>query len=96
VKLSRTKILSLYISRSVILVFAAVMVLAPALPSQTAKELVANTCRNELQQRENKTLWSYVVERRSNNHVFREQVIETVDARSSPAYSRWLSTYISA
>jgi hypothetical protein len=79
-KLSRTKILSPYISRSVILVFAAVMVLAPALPSQTAKELVANKCRNELQQRENKTLWSYVAERRSNNHVFREQVIETVDA----------------
>jgi len=25
-------------------------------------------------------LWSYVAERRSNNHVFREQVIETVDA----------------
>ena len=35
---------------------------------------------NELQQRENRTLWSYVAERRSNSHVFREQVIETVEA----------------
>jgi len=52
----------------------------PALPSQTAKELIVDTCHNELQQREKRTLWSYVAERRSNNHVFREQVIETVDA----------------
>jgi hypothetical protein len=30
-------------------------------------------------QREKRTLWTYVAERRSNNHVFREQVIETVN-----------------
>jgi hypothetical protein len=51
-----------------------------ALPSQTAKELIGDACSNELQQREKRTLWSYVAERHSNNHVFREQVIETMDA----------------
>jgi hypothetical protein len=55
------------------------MALPPALPSQTAKELIGDACYNELQQREKRTLWSYVAERHSNNHVFREQVIETVD-----------------
>jgi len=53
---------------------------APALPSQMAKELIRDACYNELQQREKRTLWSYVAERHSSNHVFREQVIETVDA----------------
>jgi hypothetical protein len=56
------------------------MVLTPALPSQTAKDLIRDACYNELQQREKTTLWSYVAERHSNNHVFREQVIETVDS----------------
>jgi hypothetical protein len=42
--------------------------------------LIGDACYNELQQRERRTLWSYVAERRSNNHVFREYVIETVDA----------------
>jgi hypothetical protein len=56
------------------------MVLTPALPSQTAKDLIRDACYNELQQREKRTLWSYVAERHSNNHVFREQVIETVDS----------------
>jgi hypothetical protein len=48
--------------------------------SETVKQLIGEACHNELQQREKRTLWSYVAERRSNNHVFREQVIETVDA----------------
>src|SRR3981189_384600 len=56
------------------------MALTPALPSQTAKELIGHAFYNELQQREKRTLWSYVAERHSNNHVFLEQVIETVDA----------------
>jgi hypothetical protein len=60
--------------------FATGMALPPALPSQTAKELIGEMCNNELQGREKKTLWSYVAVRRSNNHVFRERVIETVDA----------------
>jgi len=53
--------------------------IAASVPSQTAKELIGDACYNELQQREKRTLWAYVAERHSNNHVFREQVIETVD-----------------
>jgi hypothetical protein len=79
-RVSRTKTLPPHVLRLIILAFAAVMVLAPALPSQTPKELIGIACYNELQHRENKTLWSYVAERHSNKHVFREQVIETVDA----------------
>ena len=74
-ELSRTISLPGYVSCFAILTFAAGM----ALPSQTAKDLIGDACYNELQKRENKTLWSYVAERHSNNHVFREQVIETVD-----------------
>jgi len=66
-------------SRLVAFTLVAGMVLTPAFPSQTPKELIADACYNELQQREKRTLWSYVAERRSNNHVFREQVIETVE-----------------
>jgi len=78
-KLSRTETLPRPICRFVILAFAATMALPPALPSPRAKELIREACYNEVQQREKRTLWSYVAERRSNNHVFREQVIETVD-----------------
>jgi hypothetical protein len=55
------------------------MALPPTFPSQTAKELIGDACHNELQQREKKTLWSYTAERHTNNHIFLEQVIETVD-----------------
>jgi hypothetical protein len=79
-QLSRTISLLAHVSRFVTVTFAAGMALAPALRSQTAKELIGDACHNELQQRERRTLWSYVAERRSNNPVFREQVIETVDA----------------
>jgi len=78
-KLSRTKTLPRHVCRFVILTFAAGMALPPSLPSPRAKELIREACYNEVQQREKRTLWSYVAERRSNNHVFREQVIETVD-----------------
>jgi hypothetical protein len=78
-ELSRTKSLLAQVSRFLTLTFAAGMALPPALPSQTARELIGDACYNELQQREKRTLWSYVAERHSNNHVFREQVIETVD-----------------
>jgi hypothetical protein len=76
---SKTTSLFPHASRFITLTFAAAMALPPSLPSQTAKELIGDACYNELQQREGKTLWSYVAERRVNNHVFREQVIETVD-----------------
>ena len=77
--LSRTVSLLPHVSRFLIITLAAAMALPRSLPSQTPKELIGDACYNELQQRARKTLWSYVAERRVNNHVFREQVIETVD-----------------
>jgi hypothetical protein len=77
--MERTTSLLANVSRFVTLTFAAGMALPPALPSQTAKELIGDACYNELQQREKRTLWSYVAERHSDNHVFRELVIETLD-----------------
>jgi hypothetical protein len=79
-ELSRTIALLAHASRVVALTLAAGMALPVIVSSQTAKELIGDACLNELHQREKRTLWSYVAERRSNNHVFREQVIETVDA----------------
>jgi hypothetical protein len=78
-ELSKTTFLLPHVSRFITLTIAAALALPPSLPSQTANELIGDACYNELQQREGKTLWSYVAERRVNNHVFREQVIETVD-----------------
>jgi hypothetical protein len=80
-ELSRTISLFAQASRFVTLTFAASMALppTPALPSQMAKELIRDACYNELQHRERKTLWSYTAERHNHDHVFREQVIETVD-----------------
>jgi len=78
-ELSRTIFLLAHVSHFAALTFAAGMVLPPALLSQTAKELIGEACYNELQQREEKTLWSYRAERRIGNHVFLEQVIETID-----------------
>jgi hypothetical protein len=76
---SRTITLLAHATR-VALTLAAGIALPAIVSSQTAKELIRDACHNELQQHEKRTLWSYVAERRSNNHVFREQVIETVDA----------------
>jgi hypothetical protein len=78
-EISRTTSLLANVSRFVILTFAAAMALPPALPSQTAKELIGEACYNELQQHEKKTLWSYTAERHINNHISLERVIETVD-----------------
>ena len=75
-----TIFLLVYAYGFVSLAFVAGMAVPPALPSQTAQELIRDACDNELQQRQNRTLWSYIAERHTNNHVFREQVIETVDA----------------
>ena len=78
-KLSRTISLFPHISRFITFTFAAAMALPPSLPSQTPKELIGDACYNELQHREGKKLWSYTAERHNHDHVFREQVIETVD-----------------
>ena len=78
-ELSRTISSFPHVSRFLMLTLAAAFALPPSLPSQSPKELIRDACYNELQQRERKTLWSYVAERRVNNQVLREQVIETVD-----------------
>ena len=77
---SRTTSLLAHVLRFIVLVFVTGMAVLPALPPEPAKQLIAEACQNELQEREKRTLWSYVAERHSNNHVFREEVIETVDA----------------
>jgi hypothetical protein len=41
--------------------------------------LIGEACFNELQHRDRETLWSYTAERQNHDHVFREQLIETVD-----------------
>jgi hypothetical protein len=78
-ELSRTMSLLANVFRLVILTSAAAFILPPASPSQTAKELIAEACSNELQHRETKTLWSYTAERHVDSHIFLERVIETVD-----------------
>jgi len=78
-ELPGTKFLPARLSRFTTFLLAAGLGLPSAVGSQTAKELIGVACYNELQQRENKTLWSYRAERRIGNHVFLEQVIETVD-----------------
>jgi hypothetical protein len=78
-ELSRTISLFPHVSRFIMLTVVAAVALPPSLPSQTPKELIGEACYNELQHRERKTLWSYTAERHNHDHVFREQVIETVD-----------------
>ena len=68
------------VARFVVIAFAVAIALSPALPSEGAKELIGGACHNELEERGKKTLWSYVAVRRTNDHAFREQVIETLDA----------------
>jgi hypothetical protein len=77
-ELTRMMSLLAYVSRFAFLALAA-MALPPALPSQAAKDLIGEACYNELQRRDRKTLWSYAAERHANNHIFLEQVVETVD-----------------
>jgi hypothetical protein len=78
-ELSRTISLFPQVSCFIMLTVAAAVALPPSLPSQTPKELIGEACFNELQHRERETLWSYTAERHNHDHVFREQVIETVD-----------------
>ena len=49
------------------------------LSAQTGKELMADACYNELHQRERNALWESQVERRTADHVFLEEEIETVE-----------------
>jgi hypothetical protein len=49
----------------------------PQLSAQTAKELMADACYNELQQRKQDPLWASQVQRRIGGHVYLEKEIET-------------------
>src|ERR1700732_4522035 len=66
-------------SRLAIVSLVTSLALPSVLPSEPAGTLVKEYCYNAIQQRETKSLWSYRVERREDNHIILEQVIETVD-----------------
>jgi len=51
----------------------------PPLSAQTAKELMADACYNEAHQREQNALWASQVQRRTADHVYLEEEIETVE-----------------
>jgi hypothetical protein len=51
----------------------------PPLYGETAKELIATACHNELHQREQNALWESHVQRRTAGHICFEKEIETVD-----------------
>jgi hypothetical protein len=68
-------------SYSRLLAFVAFWVLSafPLLSAENPKQLMADACYNELQQRKQNPLLQSQVERRTAGHVYREQEIETVD-----------------
>jgi hypothetical protein len=51
----------------------------PPLSAQTGKELMADACYNEAHQREQNALWASQVQRRTADHVYLEEEIETVE-----------------
>ena len=51
----------------------------PQLSAQNPKQLMTDACENELRQREQNVLWASQVERRTAEHVYREEEIDTVD-----------------
>src|SRR5258707_15650144 len=51
----------------------------PPLSAQTGKELMADECYNEVHQREQNALWASQVQRRTADHVYLEEEIETVE-----------------
>jgi hypothetical protein len=67
-----------WLSRPVSLVAASLLLVLPRLSAQTAKELMADACYNELQQHRQNTLWTSQVQRRTAGHVYVEKEIETV------------------
>ena len=51
----------------------------PPLSALKGKELMADTCYNEAHQREQNALWASQVQRRTADHVYLEEEIETVE-----------------
>jgi hypothetical protein len=47
--------------------------------AQTGKELIADACYNEVHQREQNALWASQVQRRTADHVYLEEEIETIE-----------------
>jgi hypothetical protein len=78
-RMLRTECLLDQVSRLAILSLVTSLGLPSVLSSEATGNLVKEACYNAVQQREAKSLWSYRVERREDNHVFLEQLIETVD-----------------
>jgi hypothetical protein len=65
----------------------------PPLSAQTGKELMADACYNEVHQREQNALWASQVQRRTADHVYLEEEIETVEGfNSSLDFGRWSRT----
>jgi hypothetical protein len=65
--------------RRLALVAFCVHLVLPPLSAQTAKELMADACYNELQEREHHTLWASQVQRHADGHTYLEEEVETVD-----------------
>jgi hypothetical protein len=63
--------------RHLLLVVSGLLSVLPSLSGQTAKELMADACYNELQQRKQDPLWASQVQRRTGGHVYLEKEIET-------------------
>lgn len=54
-----------------------VLFLVPAVSAQSAKQLIADACHNELQQHAHDTFWASQIQRRENGHIYMEREIET-------------------
>src|SRR5258705_13016129 len=55
------------------------LLLWPPPSAQTGKELMADACYNEVHQRKQNVLWASQVQRRTADHVYLEEEIETVE-----------------
>lgn len=64
-------------SRRLLLVASALLSLLPQLSAQTAKELMADACYNERQQRKQEPFWASQLLRRAGGHAYLEKEIET-------------------
>src|SRR6202051_81081 len=78
-KMPKPKYLLERVSRLAIFSLVTSLGLPSVSPSEPTGTLVKEACFNAIQQREAKSLWSYRVERREDQHLTLEQVIETVD-----------------
>ena len=65
--------------RCLSLVALCLLLIWPPLSAQTGKELMADACYNEAHQREQNALWASQVQRRTADHVYLEEEIETVE-----------------